>query len=312
MKLLLPLFFIVGFLHPVVSQTLFTYGDNAVSKDEFMRAFEKNNTNTTAATREKDIRNYLELYTRFKLKVAEAYAMKLDTVVSKQGDVQNFRRQLEEPFMTDMAEMKRLSEEAFSRSLKDIHLAHIFIPYRVDYISNPTAVLPYNTADSIAALKKINEAYERIKKGDDFGTVAIATSADPSAATTRGDMGWITLFSLPYSLENIAYSLTPGKVSAPFPSSAGYHIFKNMEERPALGKMKVSQILIAFDHKGGPTAKASAKKLADSLHGALTRGVSFDKMAMNYSYDKLTSMAGGLMPPVSVGVYEKAFEDAVL
>ena len=105
--------------------------------------------------------------------------------------------------------------------------------------------------------------------------------------------------------------LPPGKVSEPFASSAGYHIFKNIEERAALGKMKVSQILIAFDNNGGPAVKANAKKLADSLYGVLSRGAAFDKMAMNYSYDKLTNVAGGLMPLVSVGVYEKTFEDAV-
>ena len=311
MKLLLSLFLIIGIIQQADSQTLFTYGSNAVSKEEFLKAFEKNNTATTSGNREKDIRNYLELYTRFKLKVAEAYAMKLDTVVSQQGDVQNFRKQIEEPYLTDNVELKRLTEEALKRSQKDIHLAHIFIPFRMEYISNPTAHLPANSSDSINALKKITEAYDRIKKGEDFGAVAVSYSADPTAAESRGELGWITVFSLPYALENQAYSLSPGKVSEPFVSSAGYHIFKNIEERPALGKMKVSQILIAFDKNGGPAVKNNAKKLADSLYGLLSRGAAFDKMAMNYSYDKLTNVAGGLMPLVSVGVYEKSFEDAV-
>ncbi len=311
MKRILSFFFFLAILYPAYSQTLFTYGDNAVSKEEFLKAFEKNNTAATSGNREKDIRNYLELYTRFKLKVQEAYAMKLDTIVSQQGDVQNFRRQIEEPYLTDNIELKRLTDEAIARSQKDIHLAHIFIPFRMDFISNPNALLPVSASDSITARKKITDAYDRIMKGEDFGTIAVAYSADPSAAVTKGDMGWITVFSLPYMLENVAYSLAPGKVSAPFSSSAGYHIFKSLEERPALGKMKVSQVLIAYDQNGGPAAQATAKKLADSLYGALTRGASFDKIAMNYSYDKLTSSSAGLMPPVSVGVYEKPFEDAV-
>ena len=311
MKLLLPLFFIIGLLSTVSSQTLFTYGTNSVSKEEFLKAFEKNNTPANSSGREKDIRNYLELYTRFKLKVQEAYAMKLDTLVIQQPDVQNFRKQIEEPYLTDNNELKRLCEEAFNRSQKDIHLAHIFIPFRMEFISNPFANLPVSAADSLSALKKINEAYDKIMKGEDFGTVALAYSADPSAASTKGDMGFITVFSLPYALENIAYGLSPGKVSTPYKSSAGYHIFKNLEERPAAGKMKVSQILIAFDKNAGPSARANAKKLADSLYGALTRGAAFDKMAMNFSYDKQTNLAGGLMPVVSIGVYDRSFEEAV-
>ncbi len=161
MKLLLPLIFIIGFIHPSASQTLFTYGNNSVSKEEFLKAFEKNNTPSAGSGREKEIRNYLELYTRFKLKVQEAYDMKLDTLVSKQGDVLNFRKQIEEPFLTDVVEIKRLTEEAFARSQKDIRLAHIFIPFRMEYITNPSAELPFSPADSLAALKKIKEAHEQ-------------------------------------------------------------------------------------------------------------------------------------------------------
>ncbi len=151
----------------------------------------------------------------------------------------------------------------------------------------------------------------RILKGEDFGTIATAYSADPSAAANKGEMGFITVFSLPYALENIVYALTPGKVSEPYQSSAGYHLFKNMEERPAAGKMKVEQILIAYDKNGGAAVKANAVKIADSLYSALIRGSSFERLAANYSYDNLTRGAGGLMPLVGVGVYEKPFEDAV-
>ena len=165
MKLLLSLLFIIGLLHQAHSQTLFTYGSNAVSREEFLKAFEKNNTATTSGSREKDIRNYLELYIRFKLKVAEAYAMKLDTIVSQQGDVQNFKRQIEEPYLTDNVELKRLTEEAVSRSQKDIRLAHIFIPFRMEYISNPSAHLPVSASDSVNASKKnkgsIRQDFER-------------------------------------------------------------------------------------------------------------------------------------------------------
>lgn len=311
MKLFIFILFVLGLVSSAVSQTLFTYGKEAVSKEEFLRAFEKNNIASTGSSREKDIRNYLELYTRFKLKVKEAYAMQLDTIVGQQSDVLTFRKQIEEPYMTDNVELKRLTDEAFERSQKDIRLAHIFIPYRMEFISNPLAHLPLTSADSLLALKRANEAYEKIMKGEDFGNVAIAYSADPSAVSSKGDIGFITVFTLPYNLENVAYSLLPGKVSAPFRSSAGYHIFKNLEERPAIGTMKVSQILIAFDPNGSPANKAYAKKLADSLYGLLARGAAFNKMAVKYSYDKLTNVAGGLMPPVGVGMYEKTFEDAV-
>ena len=49
------------------SQTLFTYGNTAVDKEEFLRAYNKNKT--TSTDKEKALREYLDLYSKFKLKV---------------------------------------------------------------------------------------------------------------------------------------------------------------------------------------------------------------------------------------------------
>jgi peptidyl-prolyl cis-trans isomerase SurA len=311
MKLLFTVVFLFSVLTQSVSQTLFSFGKYSVSKEEFLKAFEKNNTAGNAANREKDTRNYLELYIRFKLKVQEAYDLKLDTLIGQQADMANFRKQIEEPFLIDDVEINRLAREAFNRSQKDIHLAHIFIPFRMDFINNPLVSLTLTSADSIQAHKRISEAYNKIRNGEDFGTVAVAFSADPSAAANKGDIGFITVFSLPYTLENVAYSLSQGVVSPPFISSAGYHIFKNLGERPAAGKMKVAQILIAYDISGAEADKTKAKKLADSLYRSILGGASFEKLAKKFSFDKQTNLGGGEMPPVGIAQYDILFENAV-
>ena len=310
MKLLFSLVCLFGSILTIDAQTLFTYGSHSVSKEEFLKAFEKNNSATNIVSREKDVKSYLELYIRFRLKVQEAIDLKLDTLETQRADVENFRKQIEGPYLNDAAEVKRLTEEAFTRSQKDIHLAHIFIPFRSDFISNP-AKQPVSPADSLAAKNKITEAYGKLQKGEDFGKVAIAYSIDPSAQFNKGDLGFITVFSLPYQMENVAYGLTPGKISEPFLSSAGYHIFKNIGERPAAGKMKIAQILIAYNKNGGASEKTRAKNLSDSLYKAIVKGASFDKMAVKYSYDNLTNASGGAMPVVSVGEFDMKFEEVV-
>ena len=60
------------------SQTLFTYGTHSVSKDEFIKAFSKNNTEEKPGAR--SYRDYLDLYINFKLKVQAAHDRKLDTL----------------------------------------------------------------------------------------------------------------------------------------------------------------------------------------------------------------------------------------
>ena len=61
----------------VKAQTLITYGKNTVSKEEFIRAYNKNKTKVD--NKEKAIREYVGLYTNFKLKVKAAEELKMDT-----------------------------------------------------------------------------------------------------------------------------------------------------------------------------------------------------------------------------------------
>lgn len=85
------------------SQSLFTYGNNEVSKDEFMRAFNKNISSDE--NREKSLKDYLQLYSIFKLKVAAAKDLKLDTAAQLKYDMMNFRSRLENDYIPEMKEV---------------------------------------------------------------------------------------------------------------------------------------------------------------------------------------------------------------
>ena len=121
------------------------------------------------------------------------------------------------------------------------------------------------------------------------------------------DLGFITVFTLPYEYENIVYSLKPGEVSKPYRSKKGWHIFKDEEERPATGKIKAAQILFAVP-PGDMRMKDRARQLADSVYGALKSGADFGELAKRYSNDKMTYMNGGIMPEFGVAKYDPAFE----
>ncbi|MGB8194789.1 MAG: peptidylprolyl isomerase, partial [Chitinophagaceae bacterium] len=173
------------------AQTLFTYGSRSVSKDEFLKAYNKNNNGTQLT--EKSLREYLDLYIPFKLKVQAAYDMRLDTLSSQRAELQAFRNQLVQGFQTDPGSLSNLVKEAFDRSQKDVRIAHIFIPAPQDSLTQVEK-----------ARTDANAAYEALKQGKNFGDVAVTYSADPSVKTNRGDIGYITVFSLPYELESLA------------------------------------------------------------------------------------------------------------
>ena len=125
MKKLLLIFVFNSCLFYSYSQTLFTYGDHKVNASEFLTAYNKNKTATSNDSQA--IRDYLNLYINFKLKVQAAEDIRLDTLPSMLADLQNFRSQIEDTYLKDEKEVNRLVDEAFLRSQKDIHAMYYFI-----------------------------------------------------------------------------------------------------------------------------------------------------------------------------------------
>lgn len=281
----------------VSAQTLFTYGNHTVSAKDFLRAYNKNNTQPVT-DKAKAMREYLDLYIKSRLKIQEAYDKKYDTLPSVKNEVENLRVQISDNYMNDPEISKRLAAEAFQRSLKDVHVAHIFISFRDKA----------NFTDTIAAGKKRDEVLAALSKGDDFLKVAQQFSDDPAVKTNNGDLGYVTVFTLPYEFENAIYTTPAGKYSGVVRSLAGYHIFKNLGERKAAGKIKAQQILLAFPPGADEAAKKKVKQTADSIYKRIMAGENFSRLATVLSNDYITGAAGGQLPDISVGQFDPAFE----
>lgn len=287
-KLLTALCFAAAFSAP--AQTLFTYGKEAVSANDFLRAFKKNNQ---GAATEKALKEYLHLYIASRLKIKEAKELGYDTLPQLIADLANLRQQILPTYLNDKEGLEKMIGEAFTRSQKDIHLAHILIK-----------------AGEGAEKKKAGALQALAKR--DFAAAAREFSDDPSVKTNGGVLGWITAFSLPYELENVVYSTSVGKVSPVYTSKAGFHIFKNGGERKAFGRIKAAQILLAIPPNSTESEKAQVKKRADSLYSRLQAGDDFSKLAAQFSNDVVSAAANGQMTEFGVGDYEPAFEQAVL
>jgi peptidyl-prolyl cis-trans isomerase SurA len=273
----------------VTAQTLFTYGKHKVSKQEFLNAYNKNNSDSN--TQHMSYEEYLELYSRFKLKVQSALDERMDTTTEQKNELESFRYQLAENFIKDDASVNLLVEEAFDRSQKDIRISFIYVPV-------------YST-DSIeinAARKKINEAYSKLQSGDSFENVA--------RSYEHGDVGFISVFVLPYAIENAAYNTPEGKFSAPVRTSGGFYIIKNNKERKAVGKVRVAHILLGFTPGMTEDEKIQLRKRADSLYNNLLEGANFADAAKRWSNDNATYQNGGEMEAFGLGQYDTAFTNA--
>lgn len=282
------------------AQTLFTYGKYSADAKEFQRAFNKNNS-LPATNKAKAISDYLDLYIKSRLKIQEAYERRYDTLSAIKTEVENLRNQIAENYMTDPDMAARLTKEAFQRSLKDIHVAHIFISFK-----NANQVI-----DTVAAMKKRDEVWQRLQKGDDFLLVAQQNSDDTSAKYNKGDIGYITVLTLPYEIENAIYTTPVGKYSSIIRSKIGYHIFKNLGERKAVGKIKAQQILLAIPPGSNDADKKVIAGRADSLYKRIMAGENFTRLASAFSNDYISAAAGGTMPDIGVGQFDPAFENVL-
>jgi peptidyl-prolyl cis-trans isomerase SurA len=88
-------------------------------------------------------------------------------------------------------------------------------------------------ADDAQAKAKIDTLAARLAGGADFATLAKEASDDANSATKGGDLGWFTLETYGPEFGSKVASLQDGQVSAPFRSTAGWHIVQRIGERQA-------------------------------------------------------------------------------
>ncbi len=283
------------------AQTLFTYGGTPVSKQEFLRVYQKNSINKKTDFSEPALREYLDLYSLFKMKVREADAMQLDTMLSISSELDNYRHQLARTYLTDKEVSNRLIQEAYERMKQEVHVTHILIS------CSPSAP----PADTAAAYAKIDSLYKAVTTGKAaFGKLAAQFSDDRGTRETEGDIGYITALQTLYPFENAAYNTPVGKVSAPFRTQFGYHILKVLEKRPARGELRVAHILLATPKSKGEEAVKAARLRADTVEMLLQKGVPFDTLVARYSEDKLSIADHGVLPVFGAGRMVPAFENA--
>ena len=296
-KKLLLLTTLVSSSHLLFSQTLFTYGNKSVNKSEFLKAYYKNPT-VDEHNNKKALKEYLDLYINYKLKVQAAYNEKLNEQPSFKYESNNFRKQITDNFINKEANIDALIKEAFNRSQKDIQLQQIFVEVKPG-------------TDANQANQQITKAYEALKSGKDFGETSITFSNDESTKQNKGKLGYVTVFTLPYEFENEAYKLKPGEYSAPFKSNLGYHVFKNISERPAAGKRKIAQILITVPPGATEESKKNFAVIADTVYNKINRGIDFGKLVSEYSTDRASLNNFGILPEISVGQFDTDFEEKV-
>lgn len=87
----------------------------------------------------------------------------------------------------------------------------------------------------LATKKEAEEVIQRLKTGEDFGTLAQELSTEAKAKESKGDLGFIHEQSgLVSEFKNAALKLKPGEITQePVESEFGFHVIKAFEEKAA-------------------------------------------------------------------------------
>lgn len=292
-------------------ETLMTINGKAVSAEEFLYIYEKNNQ--AGAVDPKTMDEYLDMFINFKLKVAEAESQGIDTTEAFKKELKGYRAQATPKYLQDESAMDSLIELSWRHLSKDRRAAHIAIQ------------CPANASaeDVATATAKINEARERVTIGkgvmkgkgkkaklgrqpvEEFAVVAREISTDPSVKETGGELGWITPFRYVYPLEEAVYNTEVGKVSDVFRTQYGFHIVLVEEERDHK-EVKASHIM-----KMVPADSLDAIKRAqiDSI-AKIVSTENFAEVAKAESDDRGSSIRGGELGWFGKGMMVKPFEEA--
>ena len=280
-------------------------GNNKITKSEFLQIYLKNNPAPKYDQAALD--EYMELFTKFKLKVAEAEALGYDTIPKLKKELDGYRKQLAAPYLIDSAKNEEMVKEAYERMKTEIRASHILV--RLD----PTA-LP---ADTLAAYNKIMAMKARIDKGEKFEDVAKGKagngSEDPSVHSNGGDLGFFTAFQMVYPFEDAAYKTKVGQISNPVRTRFGYHLIYVTDSRAARGTIKTAHIMVAIPKGSSSTDEENFKKKIDEIYEKLQKGEKFEDLVKNYSDDPSSNAKNGELPAFGTGTTTRmvtSFEDA--
>ena len=299
-----PLLYLAGCTASKAPETkepvLFTVAGKPVTTTEFNYVYNKNNSNSDNAASKGSVQEYLELYKNFKLKVTEAEKRGLDTTTAFRKELEGYKEQLAQPYLTEKNVTDQLIKEAYERMKQEVNASHILVNVASD--ADPK--------DTLAAYNKIMELRQRTLAGEDFNTLARTTSDDPSAKENSGNLGYFTALQMLYPFEKAAFNTPKGQISPPVRTRFGYHIIKVNEVRPAQGEIKVAHIMVRAT-PGIPKADSVvAKKKIDALYNRVLRKENWDKLTSQFSEDASSATKGGELPWFGTGRMLPSFEEA--
>ena len=293
-------------------KVLMTINGEPIMASEFLYIYEKNNQESSIE--KKSMREYLDLFVNFKLKVTEAKAQGVDTTEAFKKELAGYRAQATPKYMQDNVAIDSLVRLSYNRMANIRRAAHIAIqcPAGSDSLVEAEALAKINLARervTTGVEKKVKKGrkWVTVREPEEFAAVACEMTEDQQGKENGGELGWIQVFRFVYPFEEAVYNTPVGEVSEVFRSPYGFHIALVEEER-AFEEVHAAHIMKMMP-RGGDLNASDVQKQVDSLYQLVLAGADFAEVAVAHSDDKGSAKKGGDLGWFGRGMMVQPFEN---
>lgn len=288
------LFLLNGYGQQNQEDILFIVDQEPVYSSEFIRVYSKN-LDLVQDESQKNVDQYLTLFTNYKLKLKEARALGFHKKASYIRELENYKKQLVKNFVTDTKVTDALVKEAYQRVSYDVKASHILI--RVSENATPQDTLvAYNNIIKLRD-RATAEGFEKVRKEVHNGQNIFGEA-----------LGYFSGFKMVYKFENVAFNTEVDAISEVFRTRFGFHFLKVFDKRASRGACTVAHIMVS--HKQKDTLNGLPEVRVQEIYKKINQGETFEALAKQFSDDKSSASKGGLLSPFSSGQLSSSeFED---
>lgn len=266
---------------------------------EFEKAYLKNSSaiGKQSADTLKQYESFLDLYVKYKMKLADAQKRGYDTNQALQNELIDYKKKVGVSFLLERNLVAPNIKRLWEMRKKEFRVSHLMIR-------------PDSTGDE-AAHKKALAIIDSIKLGKTFEQMVGLYSQDTYSKNIGGDIYYITAGMLVPEFEEAVYKTKVGGIyPEPVKTRWGYHIIKVTEERERIPSVRASHILVDFTNENGEVDSVTAKKVIDTVYQKLKAGADFAELAKKYSKDQASKENGGDLNYFERRMMIKEFDEA--
>lgn len=192
---------------------LMTIGGEPVLRSEFEYIYNKNNSLNSAE--KKSLKDYMQLFVDFKLKIAEAKRLGIDTTAAFKREYAGYRRQLSMSYLSDEKVDEAYARSYYNKLDSTHHASRIQMKHIFRYL--PQSVSKSDVQKATMQMDSISEVLTR--NPEQFDQFVESFSDDKRTL-------YVGYLQTPEDFENRIFSMSDGQISKPISSPQGIHIIK--------------------------------------------------------------------------------------